>query len=351
MLRYFYLPLCICLILAVSTDVNAQLTVDIDLGTLSLGTTDISGDTATGTNQVDYYNFLNPTIVYGNENVYQFAVAETALFSVSTVALSGDPDFILLDGVTVATDAAGKTFAEDTIAFYFLEPSPPPETGASVVLTPGTYYLVATAFHGFDGAVIPADGTYDIQLSLVPPAPAPPAIDLGNIADPDVAFTIDTFGSVVADPELALWTEEGQLFFLNDAVDFPVDLQAELDLFLGLPEGTYFLAVGGFDTVFGDAFSADGISTEFFGDYTLNYNGQTTTGTLLPGGVDFYSFTVGASVILGDCDLNGAVEFFDIQPFIDILTGNTFLAQADCNQDGAVDFFDIQFFIDILANQ
>ena len=57
------------------------------------------------------------------------------------------------------------------------------------------------------------------------------------------------------------------------------------------------------------------------------------------------------SVLLGDVDLNGVVDFFDIQPFIDVLlTENAFQAEADCNEDGVVDFFDIQSFITLLLN-
>ena len=55
--------------------------------------------------------------------------------------------------------------------------------------------------------------------------------------------------------------------------------------------------------------------------------------------------------LLGDCDLNGVVNFFDITPFIDILSDETFLLEADCNEDGTVDFFDITPFIDILSEQ
>jgi len=54
-------------------------------------------------------------------------------------------------------------------------------------------------------------------------------------------------------------------------------------------------------------------------------------------------------VLLGDCDQDGVVGFLDIAPFITILSGGTFLAQADCNEDLIVDFLDIQPFIDILA--
>ena len=54
-------------------------------------------------------------------------------------------------------------------------------------------------------------------------------------------------------------------------------------------------------------------------------------------------------VILGDCDLDGDVDFSDIPPFIEILTNGTFLAEADCNIDGDVDFSDIPTFIEILT--
>lgn len=53
--------------------------------------------------------------------------------------------------------------------------------------------------------------------------------------------------------------------------------------------------------------------------------------------------------LLGDVDLNGAVEFLDIQPFIDVLSSNGFQCEADCNESGAVDFLDIAAFISILS--
>ena len=47
--------------------------------------------------------------------------------------------------------------------------------------------------------------------------------------------------------------------------------------------------------------------------------------------------------------MDGVVDFFDIQPFIDVLAAGEFQAEADANCDTVVDFFDIQAFIDILA--
>ena len=50
----------------------------------------------------------------------------------------------------------------------------------------------------------------------------------------------------------------------------------------------------------------------------------------------------------GDVNLSGVVDFFDIQPFIDQLSGGN-QPEADVNCDGMVDFFDIQPFINVLA--
>ena len=62
------------------------------------------------------------------------------------------------------------------------------------------------------------------------------------------------------------------------------------------------------------------------------------------------SFTV-SGVLLGDVDLNGVINFIDIAPFIAVLSGNGFQAEADCDESGVVDFLDIAFFIVILSSQ
>jgi len=58
---------------------------------------------------------------------------------------------------------------------------------------------------------------------------------------------------------------------------------------------------------------------------------------------------VGPVADLGDVNMDGAVGFLDVNPFIVVLASNTYLLQADCNQDGVVNFFDIAPFIAILA--
>ena len=59
----------------------------------------------------------------------------------------------------------------------------------------------------------------------------------------------------------------------------------------------------------------------------------------------------GSSIILGDVDTNGVVNFFDIAPLIDLLTSGEFKAEADIDLSGSVNFLDIQPFIDILSEQ
>ena len=53
--------------------------------------------------------------------------------------------------------------------------------------------------------------------------------------------------------------------------------------------------------------------------------------------------------LLGDVDLSGTVDFLDISPFISVLSGGTFQAEADCDQSGEVNFLDISPFIAILS--
>ena len=55
------------------------------------------------------------------------------------------------------------------------------------------------------------------------------------------------------------------------------------------------------------------------------------------------------SVLLGDCDLNGVINFDDIAAFISILSGTEFVAEADCNVSGDISFDDIGPFIAILS--
>lgn len=57
------------------------------------------------------------------------------------------------------------------------------------------------------------------------------------------------------------------------------------------------------------------------------------------------------TILLGDVDLDGAVNFLDIPAFITLLIAGDYQAEADINIDDVVDFADIPLFIDILVGQ
>ena len=64
-----------------------------------------------------------------------------------------------------------------------------------------------------------------------------------------------------------------------------------------------------------------------------------------------HSFTEVESVLLGDVNLDGGVNFLDISPFIAILTTGDFQDEADLDQNGSVNFLDISPFIAALSSQ
>ena len=53
--------------------------------------------------------------------------------------------------------------------------------------------------------------------------------------------------------------------------------------------------------------------------------------------------------ILGDVNLDGDVNFFDIQRFVDLLATGEFQAEADFNSSGEITFLDIPLFIEALS--
>lgn len=75
--------------------------------------------------------------------------------------------------------------------------------------------------------------------------------------------------------------------------------------------------------------------------------------------VDVKAFSVLSPVsilLLGDCNIDGVVDFSDIGSLVELLLigsvgGNgSYLVQADCNLDGEIDFFDAPLFVTILMD-
>ena len=163
----------------------ADYEVDIDLGTLPEGNTEISGTTALvvdpgppevitgGRNNADLVTGegmdLNTAANWGNEYVIQFTLAEPAnlTFSKDSEFAAGDPDFFLVAGLSTEFDVdLGKNVAQEGIWYHFFD-SPAPDQG-SMALRSGTYYLVVESFAGFDGAVNQVDATFSLNLNVLP---------------------------------------------------------------------------------------------------------------------------------------------------------------------------------------
>jgi len=62
-----------------------------------------------------------------------------------------------------------------------------------------------------------------------------------------------------------------------------------------------------------------------------------------------YLTNVAPALLLGDVNGDGVVDGLDIQPFVDLLTGGGYQAEADINADSVVDGLDIQPFVDIIT--
>lgn len=64
---------------------------------------------------------------------------------------------------------------------------------------------------------------------------------------------------------------------------------------------------------------------------------------------DFVYLETAKGILLGDVNLDGAVDLLDIAPFVSILTSSGFQDEADINQDGNVDLLDVAPLVDLLT--
>lgn len=141
-----------------------------------------------------------------------------------------------------------------------------------------------------------------------------------------------SLGSLEFDSALELLDSSGNVLFSNDDFFYNGNVvgnngQRDEDPFLlniNLDSGDYFLRVSAADRNIGNSASS--------GDqYWL---------------VTSLSLT---SVLLGDVNLDGVVDFLDITPFISVLFSGRLQAEADIDQNGNVDLQDISPFIAILS--
>ncbi|MFP6867643.1 MAG: PEP-CTERM sorting domain-containing protein [Roseibacillus sp.] len=270
----------LALITAATVPANAVLVTTANLGSFAAGgSANVTDDTATGANNADYYlGISNAGANWGNEHVYEFSVTESVILQATLNSQGGDVDTFLLSGLGTDVDGA-RNFATDGLLAVFLDGAPTESYG---IITAGTYYLSIEAYGA--GATTSFDLDLDFLSSVIP---APPSIDLGILGAASEAVTIDSFGSAF-DSELAVFNATGNLILSND--DAGGVFQSELDLFVGLDEGDYYVALGGWNSAFSDGFGATGGGEA--GDFVLNYPNGVETGSHLAGEITWFSFAI-----------------------------------------------------------
>ena len=232
---------------------KADLVVAEDLGVLKVGSsTPFRGDTATGENNADTYVNSGTIDSYGNEVVFQFTIEETMRIDLTSVILTGDPDIFILNSLKTTVTEEGLNDATGAILFTYLDETPPANAVIGI-LPPGTYYISIDSFGG-------ADATFSYNLITTAGVFPDEVTKLGVIAEENAPFTIDTIGNTI-DTELGVWNEFGRFLASNDdaPLDFDGDgfsdtLQSQIS-FVGLANGTYYVAVGSWETLWTGPFT------------------------------------------------------------------------------------------------
>ena len=243
---------------------------------------------------------------------------------------------------------------------------------ASVVAANVTGTAVTTSeginWHVIDGRGASADG------------------DWGTFAGPPAASTVGGDGVQNENLELSNATTGGTITFTitnNGASDIELD-GFHFDAYVFRPKAAraYQLSVASGDITNGVIYTSvddeitsvggswdnsahDDIShalTEL-ADHTLDAGGSVSFLLSFSGGdgdgsgghdlwVDNVAVTgsfAATEILLGDVNLDNAVNFLDISPFIALLTSSTYQAEADCDENEAVNFLDIAPFIALLS--
>ena len=273
----------LALLSACCSQALGALVVNQDLGTLGVGTVRLVGDTAAGADNAHSYTSAGSQAgLWGTtEWVYQFAIDEELTATLTSAAVVGDPDTFLLNSLeTVAGDATGAMVAA------YLDGATP-DTADLGLLSPGTYYLSVDSYGTGTSA------TFDFALDLsVFTLNTPTAIDLGTLGDDNTFITLNTFGSEIGDTELGLYDARGRFLVNND--DAEGGLQSQLHI-TSIPEGTYYAAVGAYNTNFAST-NFDVLGGGEGGGITLNHNGGSTTTSIDPwdeaSGVAWFSFAI-----------------------------------------------------------
>jgi len=290
---------------------SAQMVVDADLGTLLGGTTTNISDGIADDGSIAGVGeaYLVPADNGGTglairtylaqEHVFQFTITEDSTITLTNNLsdLAADRDYVLGDGlgVTLTTLDTGDWFTSDnTFDWIDGDFGIPTEVFEGGPYAAGTYFLIMDEFTLADGTGAPGvGGAYDVDLiidTFVPPTEPTVFTDLGIIGNSGAITTIEVCASNF-DTELGIYDAVGSLLANDDDGCAPA---SSLDA--GLPVGTYWAAVSGFNTTFGNGWVADGVGREA-GDIAGNMGSAAVAQTIVADEVAFFKFEIEAGVL------------------------------------------------------
>ena len=245
------------------------------------------------------------------------------------LAGSGEPNFTNLDpgrtGEFASVDGLALTLVDITAPEYDLTGAVPVEIG-TLSGAAGDNVLTNVSGQGALGIQNPSIGNTDFDLigEGTESSDINPGETVTFTFDQDVVFTSIELESVEAD-----------------------------DTFDVLVDGVAVLQTTGDDAFLDDLGGLSGLMIPAGSEITFAVGGiLNSTASGLPSTsirIETFTVEIDGSKLLGDVNLDGVVDFFDIQPFIDLLATQTFQCEGDIDEDGDVTFFDIQPFINILA--
>ena len=196
---------------------------------------------------------------------------------------------------------------------------------------------------------------------------------VGNFLDTATGSVLNISGGSIGDLIFAFAGSEVNISGGSVGILFEARTDSVINISGGSVGDGFFAENGSDVNLFGSDFAIDGVliddlvASEAF--TVLNRN-ATLSGVLadgsefsfdlnpafLGGDEDIFqpdaTLTVTlASVLLGDVNQDGIVNFLDITAFVAVLAANEFLAEADFNGDAVVNFLDITPFIALLASR
>ena len=128
-----------------------------------------------------------------------------------------------------------------------------------------------------------------------------------------------------------------------------VDVDGEIDEWTDWQEvAEEYFQIEGYSKAFGlEEATCD--TSSLPAGYGVAFRFRSELGNVVFDSIQISSVPAPSDTLFGDVNLDGFVNFFDISPFIALLSSGLYLEEADMNQDETVDFFDISPFIAALS--